>query len=273
MYSVVRALESIAQDHGCRFLFNAAVKTIEVEGSCAKGIILEDGRQLEADVVVANADLPYVYLSLLPDPLPAARMKKRRYSCSTISFFWGLDKVYSELAPHHLFLSDDYKGNFDSIIKDLTIPENPSVYIHMPTRVDPSLAPRGQDSIIAIVPVGHLDDGSGQGGNEMRQRARQAILDRLAQIGIQDLDAHLKFEICIEPQDWQRRFNLVRGATHGLSHTRNQMFYFRPRNRHDRYHNLYFVGASTHPGTGIPCVLISARLAVERIVRDRQTYE
>jgi phytoene desaturase len=266
----VEAFKSIAENSGCQFLFNAAVKRIDVEDARAKGVTLEDGRRIEADVIVANADLPYVYLSLLPDSGLAARMKKKRYSCSTVSFFWGIDKVYAQLAPHNLFLSDDYKGNFDSIIKGLTIAETPSIYVHAPTRIDPSLAPAGQDSIVAIVPVGHLDEGSGQDWDEIRKRARQAVLDRIGQMGVHDLERHLKFEICVAPQDWQRRFNLVRGATHGLSHTRTQMFYFRPRNRHDRYRNLYFVGASTHPGTGIPCVLISARLAAERILQDRK---
>ncbi|OGO16714.1 MAG: hypothetical protein A2Z14_10955 [Chloroflexi bacterium RBG_16_48_8] len=269
MYSVVEALKRIAENRGCQFLFNTAVKRIDIEDTRAKGVTLEDGQRLEADVIVANADLPYVYLSLLPDTGLAARMKKKRYSCSTISFFWGIDKTYAQLAPHNLFLSDDYKENFDSIIKDLTMPENPSIYVHAPARIDPSRAPAGQDSIIAIVPVGHLDEGSGQDWDEIRNRARQAVFHHLTQIGIRDLDRHLKFEICVAPQDWQRRFNLIRGATHGLSHTRTQMFYFRPRNRHHRYRNLFFVGASTHPGTGIPCVLISARLAAERILQDR----
>ncbi len=87
-------------------------------------------------------------------------------------------------------------------------------------------------------------------------------------MGASDLDEHLKFEMSFTPPDWQSRFNLAKGSTHGLSHNLLQMGYLRPHNRHARYRNLYFVGASTHPGTGLPTVLVSARLAAERILQD-----
>jgi phytoene dehydrogenase-like protein len=90
----------------------------------------------------------------------------------------------------------------------------------------------------------------------------------LAKFGLVDLEEHIKFEIGYTPLDWQARFNLVKGASHGLSHNLLQMGYFRPHNRHARYRNLYFVGASTHPGTGLPTVLVSARLTTERILED-----
>jgi phytoene desaturase (3,4-didehydrolycopene-forming) len=104
----------------------------------------------------------------------------------------------------------------------------------------------------------------------LKARAREALLQRLARVGVTDLDAHLKFEMCLSPPDWRNRFNLVRGATHGLSHQLMQMGYFRPHNRHARYRNLYFAGASTHPGTGLPTALISGRLVAERIAEDTE---
>ena len=114
-----------------------------------------------------------------------------------------------------------------------------------------------------------LDPQAGQDWEAMTRRARAAILQRLATLGVSDLEAHLKFEICFGPADWQRRFNLVRGATHGLAHTLTQMAYLRPHNRHARYGNLYFAGASTHPGTGLPTAIVSGRLAAERILEDQ----
>jgi phytoene dehydrogenase-like protein len=100
------------------------------------------------------------------------------------------------------------------------------------------------------------------------QQARQAVFRRLALLGIADLEAHIKFETCFTPLSWRKRYNLVRGSTHGLCHNLMQLGYLRPGNRHPRYHNLYFVGASTHPGTGMPTALISARLAAHRMVED-----
>ena len=148
------------------------------------------------------------------------------------------------------------------------MPENPSLYVHAPARLDPAAAPPGEDTLIGIVPVGHLDDAHEQDWGQIRDRARQAIFRRLATLGITDLEAHLKFEVCYLPLSWRKRYNLMKGATHGLCHTLTQLGYFRPQNRRPRYRNLYFVGASTHPGTGAPTAMISARLAVERILDD-----
>jgi phytoene desaturase len=239
-----------------------------VDGDKARGVILSGGRRLEADVVLANADLPYVYNELLPDRGLAEKLAHKRFSCSTLSFFWGVDKPIEALGPHTLFLADDFKDNFDSIIRKLDLPDNPSLYIHAPSRLDPAKAPAGQDTLIAIVPVGHLDEAGEQDWGNRRDRARQSVFDRLSLLGITDLDKHIKFEVSFNPLSWRKRYNLMKGSTHGLSHNLTQLGYLRPRNRHPQYHNLYFVGASTHPGTGVPTALVSARLAAERITQE-----
>jgi phytoene desaturase len=260
MYSVVEALMTIARDAGVEFEFETTVERIEVNGTAARGVMLEGSRWLEADIIVANADLPYVYQNLLPDKDLAEEFNHRQFSCSVISFFWGVDKTYPALNLHTLFLADKYRENFDAINRQLPLPDKPSLYIHAPARFDPSCAPPGEDTLIAIVPVGHLDETEKPDVTAMRNEARQAVFTRLAALGMTDLEAHIKFEVNYTPLSWEQRYNLTKGATHGLSHTLTQLGYFRPQNRHPRYHNLYFVGASTHPGTGVPTALISARL-------------
>jgi len=94
------------------------------------------------------------------------------------------------------------------------------------------------------------------------------VFGRLATLGVSDLEAHITFEVCFTPFSWRKRYNLVNGSTHGLCHNLTQLAYFRPANRHARYRNLYFVGASTRPGTGIPTALVSARLAAQRLLED-----
>ena len=268
MYRVVEALVEIARLAGVEFEFNTPVERIEVNESHAKGVQLTDGRWVDADAVLANADLPYVYQDLLPTEKLADKLADKRFSCSVISFFWGVDKPYPRLAPHTLFLADDYRQNFKSIIKDLTIPENPSLYIHAPARLDPDMAPAGQDTITAIVPVGHLDETGSQDWGAIREQARHEVFRRLATSGITDLETHIKFEVCYTPLSWRKHYNLMKGSTHGLCHNLTQLGYLRPSNRHAKYHNLYFVGASTRPGTGVPTALVSARLAAERILDD-----
>jgi phytoene desaturase len=268
MYSLAVALEKLARQAGVKFVFNSEVDHIEVQGNRVTGILSEDGKAFQADIMLANADLPYVYKALLPQDGMNKTLARKKYSCSVISFFWGLDKAYPSLPPHTLFLADDYRQNFISIQRDLDMPSNPSMYIHAPARLDPAMSPPGQDTVTAIVPVGHMNEEQPQDWEAIRDSARSQVFRRLRQIGVNDLEAHIKFEISYTPASWQNHYNLIRGATHGLAHTLLQLAWFRPHNRHARYPNLYFAGASTHPGTGLPTAMVSGRLAAERLLDD-----
>jgi len=265
MYQVVNALVSLARDAGVEFIFNTAIERIEVNGNRARGVVV-DGALREADVLLANADLPYVYQDLLPQDGQATKLAHKRYSCSVISFFWGVDKPYAMLGPHTLFLAEDYYENFESIIRDLDIPANPSLYLHAPARLDPAMAPQGQDTLIAIVPVGHISEKGAQNWSVIRDTARRHVFRRLRSLDIHDLEQHIKFEINFTPLAWRKRYNLVKGSTHGLCHNLTQLGYFRPDYRHPHYANLYFTGASTRPGTGLPSAMVSGRMAAQRII-------
>ncbi len=268
MYRVVESLTALARQAGVEFLFDAGVKRIEVNAAHARGVRLADGSGLDAQVILANADLPYVYHDLLPPDGASEALSRKDFSCSVISFFWGVDKTYERLGPHTLFLADDYRENFESIHRRLGLPANPSLYVHAPARLDPAMAPAWQDTLVAIVPVGHLSENGGQDWSNLRDEARRQVFRRLQTLGINDLQAHVKFEAAYTPPMWHARYNLLKGSTHGLSHKLTQMAYFRPSNRHPRYRNLYFVGASTHPGTGVPTAMVSGRLVSERIAED-----
>ncbi len=269
MYRVVESLTSIAQANGVNFLYNTPVKRIAIADSRASGVILEDGSQFSADVVVANADLPYVYRHLLPDKAMADRLKRMKYTCSAIMFYWGVDKAYPQLSPHNLFVASDYHGSFNRIFKDYSIPDEPNFYVHAPTRIDPSAAPANQDTLMVLVPVSRLDDARDQDWKALKPQARSSVLRRLADIGMTDLEKHLKFEVSYTPRTWQSMYNLSKGAAFGsINHNFTQVGYLRPKNRHRRYRNLYFTGGSTHPGNGLPLVLLSGRLTTERILKD-----
>ena len=268
MHRVVEALMSLACEAGVEFIFDSTVERIDTNAGRARGVLLADGARLDADVILANADLPYVYQNLLPEDEMAKTLLRKQFSCSVISFFWGVDKTYEKLGPHTLFLADDYRENFERIDRDLGLPANPSLYIHAPARLDSSMAPRGQDTLTAIVPVGHMSENGEQDWSKLRDEARAHVFRRLANVGITNFESHIKFEETYTPLSWRKRYNLARGSTHGLSHNLTQMAYFRPSNRHPRYRNLYFAGASTHPGTGVPTAMVSGRLVSERIVDE-----
>lgn len=271
MYQVIESLASIAEGLGVRFRYNTAVAQIEVSGKRTTGVILEDGKHLPADIVIANADLPYVYQKLLPEDKYARRLQNKKYTSSALMFYWGVKGERSaELLHHNVFLADHrYRQSFDEIFHDLTLPEEPSFYICAPTRSDPSFAPPDGDSLMALVPVGHMDERNPQDWAELEKRARRTIINRLEELGVHDLEKRITFEAKWGPPYYQNTLNLVKGAAFGLSHNFTQVGYLRPHNRHPRYQNLYFAGASTHPGTGLPIVLLSARLAVERILAEQ----
>lgn len=269
MYHAIQSLTSIAEKLGVHFEYGSAVRELRTGRSRVEAAITEDGREFRADVFVGNADLPYIYKELLPASGESARLERKLYTCSTIMFYWGVDKQFPQLAHHNVFLAGDYRASFDQIFKAHDLPKRPSFYVHAPVRTDPSAAPAGQDSLYVLVPVGHLDDRGPQDWDARVGQARAEVFRRLAaEMGIADLDQHLKFEIVYRPETWKQRFNLQKGAAFGLSHNFMQVGYLRPANRHARYKNMYFAGASTHPGTGLPIVLLSAKLTTERILAE-----
>jgi phytoene desaturase len=271
MFAVVEKLLSAAEESGVKFHYNMSVTKIILNGKRAEGIVLNGGNEIRADIIVANADLPYVYRELLPDKRISARFDRLKYSCSAICFHWGVDKAYPQLGHHNVFLSDGYRISLDRIFKDKLVDDKPSFYVHAPARTDIAAAPHGQDTLSVVVGVGHVDKTVDQDWNKLKQITRSAVFDRLKQLGLDDLENHIKFEICYSPESWEGACNISRGSVFGsLSHSIFQMGYFRPHNRHDKYRNLYFVGGSTHPGNGIPNVLLSAKLTSERILKEEK---
>jgi len=270
MYQVTERLISLAKEYGTGFHFNKQVSKINVYEKKIRSIQLIDGSEANADIIVANADLPYVYRELLPPGCKSKRLEKMKYSCSAMVFHWGLDKLYPQLGQHNVFLSDNYKSGLNKIFKDKSVSDTPSFYVHSPVRSDTSAAPEGCDSLSVIIAAGHLDKKYKQDWEHLREITRNAVLKRLRHLGITDIEKHIKFEIFYSPADWVSTLNISRGSVFGsLAHNIFQMGYFRPHNRHRKYKNLYFTGGSTHPGNGVPMVLLSAKLVAERILTGK----
>lgn len=269
MYSVVEKMSEAALKEGVRFYFNNPVRKIITGRKKADGIVLHDGTEIKADIIIANADLPYVYRELLPDKRKSLHLDRLKYSCSAVCFHWGLDKVYPQLEHHNVFLSDGFRKGLERIFKDKSVSDNPSFYVHAPVRSDAKAAPPNHDTISVIVAAGHIDKTYNQEWDRIKEKIREAVIYRLKKQGLEDFEEHIKFEICLSPEDWENVCNISRGSVFGsLAHNIFQMGYFRPHNRHYKYKNVYFVGGSTHPGNGIPNVLLSAKLVSERILKE-----
>jgi phytoene desaturase len=275
MFEIISSLVNIVKGLGVQIHTNAPVARIDIDQKAASGLTLKSGEQIKADVVIANADLPYVYAELLPDNGTATKLLKKKYTSSALMFYWGIKGERSkELLHHNVFLADQqYKASFDNIFQDLTLPSEPSFYINAPTRTDGSFAPEGGDALMVLVPVGHMDTASPQDWSILEDIARKTVLEKLSTLGLANLEEQIVFEAKWGPPYYRKALNLAKGSAFGLSHNFTQVGYLRPHNRHPQYKNLYFVGASTHPGTGLPIVLISARLTTERILKEQRIPE
>ncbi|KAI1457290.1 phytoene desaturase [Annulohypoxylon moriforme] len=287
-HRVLEALVGVGKRDGVEYRLDTPVKRIltHEDGMTAKGVELDSGETLDADVVVVNADLVYAYSNLFPQTPSTKRyaksLKKRDSSCSSISFYWALDRKVPELQTHNIFLADEYRESFDAIFDRKELPKEPSFYVNVPSRVDPSAAPEGCDSIIVLVPTGHLLQSSTpsnphpspglpheQDWPALITQARTAVLSIItARTGCAPLAASIIHESINDPRTWEARFNLDKGSILGLGHGFLNVLAFRPSTRARELRNTYFVGASTHPGTGVPIVLAGAKITAEQILGD-----
>ena len=273
MNKIVESLVSIASENGVKIEYRSPVTQIKIKENRVQGIHLSDNRYFDADIVIANADLPYVYNELLPHSLYMRRINRLNCTCSAIVFHWGMDTTFPQLEQHTVFVSEDYRKGIHSIFYKGASLNDPCFYVHSPVKSDPAAAPAGQDSISVIVPVPHLNGVPNNNEDDLKIRVKNAVLNRLKEEGMANFESHIKFERCYAQQTWKDVFNLTHGAIFGsLSHTIFQMGYLRPHNRHHNYKNLYFVGGSTHPGNGVPMALISAKLTSEKVIRQMNDY-
>jgi phytoene desaturase len=270
MYSLVEGLGRLAGELGVRIHLRSMVEEIVVTKDRATGVRV-DGEEVGADAVLANADLPYVYRSLLPESAlkdfrvrPLGRLK---YTASAFMLYLGLARDYDHLLHHNVYLSKDYRENFEAIFRHGHLPADPSFYTNVASRTNPDAAPEGMSALYVLVPVPHLGsrvDWEREGG-PFKERV-YGLLEEKA--GMEDIRQRVVFETIRTPEGWNMDCNLEEGAAFGIGHGISQVGYFRPPLASRSIGGLYFVGASTRPGTGVPLVTIGARLAAERIGRE-----
>lgn len=270
--ALVRALGTLIEELGGRFHFNAEVDEILVNGRTATGVRLADGSVHYADHVISNADVAFTYLHMIPAKARSLRnsdfrwKKLTRYSMSLFVIYFGTKKLYrhdGRLAHHNIILSERYKGLLTDIFSNKKLAEDFSLYLHMPTLTDPSIAPDGHEAFYVLSPVPHL--GAGIDWNVAAKPYRDAIMQFLEDNYLPDLQANIVAEHYIDPLHFQNTLNSYMGSAFSVEPILTQSAWFRPHNRSEDFDNLYFVGAGTHPGAGLPGVLSSAKIAEDLI--------
>ena len=271
IYSLVEDMVKIAVDKGVILKTNSPVKRIIVENGRAVGVILASGEKVIADLVISNADLVYTYRDLIDERFRKQysnqKLDRMQYACSGYVLYLGLDKTYSHLRHQALYFSENYHRNLESIFKSKMLPEDPSFHLNVPTVTDPSLAPPGHSLVYVLAPMPNLE--ADLDWKQASLVLRERLIDRLEQIIDPSIRRHIVWEKDYRPTDWLNEINAPLGTAFGsLAHGFFQAAYFRPHNKSRDIERLYFVGQGTYPGIGMPMVIISSRLVVERILKE-----
>lgn len=267
--ALVQGLVKLLGQRGVSVRCNAPVTRIDVEGGRARGVTLDNGERLDADIVVSNGDPAWTYRYLIDARhrrhWTDRKVARGKYSMSLFVWYFGTNRRYHDVPHHMIMLGPRYRELLDDIFKHHHLADDYSLYLHRPSASDPSVAPEGCDAFYVLAPVPHL--GSGTDWASDAERFRQSIQRHLENTVMPGLGEHVVTSKLMTPQDFKDRLWSYQGAAFGLEPILLQSAWFRPHNRSEDIDALYMVGAGTHPGAGVPGVLMSAK-AMATVVPD-----
>jgi phytoene desaturase len=268
--ALVQALVKLLEDLGGNLRLNSPVDQLLVENNAVAGVRLRSGEVLRSKVVVSNADVANFYRKKVSPAVrhkwTDRRLEKMRYSMSLFLIYFGTNRTYPDLAHHTIWLGPRYKGLLDDIFHNRILAEDFSLYLHAPTRTDPSLAPKGHECFYVLSPVPHL----GSPGDEIdwekeKEGYADRILTALEKSIVPDLKKHIVSKLIFTPLDFESRLDAYHGSAFQFEPVLTQSAWFRPHNVSEDVQGLYLCGAGTHPGAGVPGVLSSAKL-LDRVI-------
>ena len=264
MARLVDALVALGSRQGMEFLWSAQVSAIEVSGGLARGVQMNDGRTVTADSVICNADPGYVLSQLLPPPHRQSNaVSNKKYSMSLFVWYFSTNITYPNVAHHTILFGQTYREVLHKIFNTLELPEDLSIYLHRPSATDPNCAPPGHDSFYALVPVPNLK--SNMKWTSVAETFKTSLQAALEQRVLPHLGQHIVDELYVTPEYFSKELLSPWGAGFSITPTLMQSAGFRFPNRSATIPNLYFTGAGTHPGAGVPGVVTSAKV-VERLM-------
>jgi len=265
MYALVEALERLARELGVVVRAGVRVRRIRVDAGRAAGVELDGGEFVAAAAVVSNVDVPTAQADLLGRPPPRRPLAM---TPGVLTFYWGIRGRVEGLRHHTIFLPDDFRDTFADLLRRRRIPEQLAFYISVPTDTDPALAPPGDTAAFALVPTPRLSELGSVDWSALIAATRGRVFERLRAHGIALDPARIAVERVWTPEEWRVRFGLHDGSAFGAAHSLFQLGPFRPPNRDRRVRGLYYVGASTTPGTGVPMVALGGEMVARRVLED-----
>ncbi|MCX7929318.1 MAG: phytoene desaturase family protein [Chlorobi bacterium] len=267
IYALVEAIRRRAVEIGVRIFCNSPVRAIRIESNRARSVELEDGTIVAADAVVSNVDVPTTQ-TMIVGAVP--HRQQWTMTPGVITFYWGVRRNIDTAHHHCIFLPSDPRTAYAQLRRRL--PDDLPFYICVPSRSDPSVAPAGCSTVFVLVPAPTLSAaGPAFDWDAAIERSRQEVLQRLDMHGIAISPQDIVVEHVWAPHEWRQRFGLYDGSAFGLAHNLWNIGPFRPSNRDRRVARLYYAGASTTPGTGLPMVVLSGAMVAQRIVSDEHS--
>lgn len=267
--ALIEALGALMRRHGITVRHNTTVGSLRILDGVAHGVVLEDGSEITADIVVSNADAAYLHAHMVPSAdrtmTVALKLKAASYSMGLYVLYFGTKRTYPLVAHHTIWMGPRYRELLDDIFHRQVLAEDFSLYLHRPTATDPSFAPPGCDSFYVLCPVPNL-----QAGIDWQiegPRLRDRIVAALEHTILPDLGAHITADFFMTPEDFRDNYLSVHGAGFSVAPLFRQSAWFRFHNRAEGIKNLYLTGAGTHPGAGLPGVLCSAKV-VDALIPD-----
>jgi len=271
MYTVVEALGRLFEEHGGKIICGAEVSELRMKANIVEKVITKSGNEFDCDLVISNGDIVRTHQMLTHKSLRTRfhiqRWKKADYSMSLYLFYFGLNKQYhNRLAHHTLILCKEYDELLQEIFHDKKFPSSLSMYLHVPTITDATMAPPGCESMYILVPMPNLS-GNVSWDEHLNYKVRELVVNYLEKsFGLEGFREAIAVEKTFAPQDFETQLNSTYGAAFGPALTLFQSIYFRQHNKSDSVSNLYFVGAGTHPGPGVPGVLKTAECTANLIL-------
>ncbi|MGX7092965.1 phytoene desaturase family protein [Hutsoniella sourekii] len=274
MHAMARGMARLLIDLGGRIHYGAKVSEIVTAEGKVKGIRLAGQENLiPGEIVISNADFPYTMSHLIQDPQAKGQYNQEKidqmdYSCSCLVFYWAVDGEYPELEGHNFVISQDLDRNLEQIFSGELIDE-PSIYLSIPSKLDPQMAPPGRSSFYCLIPVSELGTAQYQYDQETIDYYRDHAYRHLKNLpGLEDIESAILEEAIFTPMDFADKFSAYRGATFGLQPTLRQSNHWRPQSKSLDCQGLYFTGSSTHPGAGVPIAIEGGRICASEVRKD-----
>lgn len=271
LYRLAEVLEQLILARGGQIRKGTPVAEILIDQSRARGVRLESGEVLDADLVIANADVVYAYSKLI------APQWRKKYNDRTLTqlepggsgmvLLLGTDRTYPELAHHTKFMPADYASDLRAMFETKTVPDDPCIYVCASTRTDPSQAPDGCENLFILCSAPALD-GNLDWSVEGPKYRNQIIQTLETRFGLTDLSRHIVAERRYTPLELQSLYNANQGSIYGIGSNSRKAAFLRPANRDKDVKGLYFVGGATHPGGGLPLVTLSGKIVSELVAED-----